>query len=103
MNQNLTSLSKFDWHDLDQHKYCLLATHCIDSADQILTYDCQLPDAYLVLSYLIATVISGAPWLLRPPRPRPCLNFGLQSQPGGQIMPTTVLWALSGTNSPWRP
>ena len=25
------------------------------------------------------------------------------SQPGGQIMPTTVLWALSGSNSPWRP
>ena len=24
-------------------------------------------------------------------------------QPGGQIMPTTVLWALSGPNSPWRP
>ena len=22
---------------------------------------------------------------------------------GGQIMPTTVLWALSGSNSPWRP
>ena len=49
---------------------------------------------------------SGAPRLLRPPRPGPCLNFGLQltlSQPGGQIMPTTVLWALSGSNSPWRP
>ena len=25
------------------------------------------------------------------------------SEPGGQIMPTTVLWALSGSNSPWRP
>ena len=45
-------------------------------------------------------------WLLRPLRPGPCLNFGLQltlSQPGGQIMPTTVLWALSDSNSPWHP
>ena len=42
----------------------------------------------------------------RPPRPGPCLNFGLQltlSQPGGQILPTTVLWVLSGLNSPLRP
>jgi hypothetical protein len=49
---------------------------------------------------------TGPPRLLRPPRPGPCLNFGLQltlSQPGGHIMPTTVLWALSGSNSPWRP
>ena len=31
-------------------------------------------------------ISSGAPGLLRPPRPGPCLNFGLQltlSQPGG--------------------
>ena len=33
-------------------------------------------------------------------------DFGLKltlSQPRGQIMPTTVLWALSGSNLPWRP
>ena len=49
--------------------------------------------------------LSGVPRLLRPPRPGPCLNFGLQltlSQPGQQIMPTIVLWALSASNSPWR-
>ena len=42
--------------------------------------------------------------LLRSPRPGPCLNFGLQltlSQRAGQIMPTTVLWALSGSNLRW--
>ena len=49
---------------------------------------------------------SGVPRLIRSPRPGPCLNFGLQltlSQTKGQIMPTTVLWALSGSNSPWCP
>ena len=37
---------------------------------------------------------AGAPRLLRPPRPGPCLKFGLRAtlpQPGRQIMPTTVL------------
>ena len=50
--------------------------------------------------------VVGAPRLLRPPRPGSCLNFGLEltlSQSGGHIMPTTVLWSLSGSNSPWRP
>ena len=56
--------------------------------------------------YILTNNLSGPPRLLRPPRPEPCLNFGLHltlSQPGGQIMPTTVLWALSASNSPWRP
>ena len=61
---------------------------------------------FSVFSLLCLSTFSGAPRLLRPPRPGPCLNFGLQltlSQPGGHIMPTTVLWALSGSNLPWHP
>ena len=52
---------------------------------------------------ILTTVYStGAPRLLRLPRPGPCLKFGLQVtlyQTGGQI----ILWALSGSNSQWRP
>ena len=39
---------------LETSKNDLLAIHWYNRADQILTY--QSPDAYLVLSYLIATV-----------------------------------------------
>ena len=49
----------------------------------------------------------GAPQLLRPPRPGPCLNFGLllvkPISTRGQIMPTTILWALSESSLPWCP
>ena len=49
---------------------------------------------------------AGPPRLARPPRPGPCLDFGLQytlirNNWSKQI--GVEYWALPGSNSPWRP
>ena len=35
-------------------------------------------DVFSSLLSLVFIVFSGPPWLARPPRPRPCLDFGIQ-------------------------
>ena len=66
---------------------------------------CQF-DSWIISQLKVGECYSGAPWLARPPRPGPGLDFGFQydrirnnrSKKFG-----VEYWALPGSNSPWRP